>query len=125
MTGQDVLRRALQLLGYTDSFGEPDGRNHAEVYKRALAVTEQLVCELCVQTGATLPAPLRSLREELPLPPHIVRGVLPYGVAMHLAAAEGDGDNQALFAALYDQKRTAMQRHLEHRTDRLPRGWDL
>jgi proteasome accessory factor B len=52
------------------------------------------------------------------------RTVAPYGVAMYLAAAQHDGDNQQLFAALYDRKRTAMQRDVERRTDRLPRGWD-
>ena len=33
--------------------------------------------------------------------------VMPYGVAMLLALSEGDGDNQLLYAGLYNRKRAA------------------
>ncbi len=124
MTGQDVLRQALRLLGYTDTFGEPDGRTHTEVYKRGLAVINQLCAEMAAAQGEGV-VPLGSLQEKPPFAEHIVRGILPYGVAMHLAAAQGDGDNQQWFATLYDQKRTAMQHGMERRADCLPRGCDI
>lgn len=53
------------------------------------------------------------------------RDILPYGVAMLLAAAHGDGDNQQLFASLYDQKRVSVRSGYERRTDTLPRGCDV
>ena len=124
MTGQDVVKQALRLLGYTDTRGEPDGRTHTEVYKRSLAILNQLCCELAAAQGTPF-TPLGNLHDTPPFEAHIVRGILPYGVAMHLAAAEGDGDNQQWFAALYDQKRTAMQHTVERRTDCLPRGCEV
>ena len=124
MTGQDVLRQALRLLGYTDTLGEPNSAGHTELYKRALAVLNQLVCDLSRLESGAMAAPLGSLREPLPLSERVTRDVLPYGVAMWLATAEGDGDNQRLYAALYDQKRVAIQSAYERRTDTLPRGCD-
>ena len=124
MTGQEVLRQALRLLGYTDTLGEPNSAQYTEVYKRGLAVLNQLLCDLSRLENGTLAAPLTSLREPLPLSEHVARDVLPYGVAMLLAAAAGDGDNQRLYAALYDQKRVAVQRGYERRVDTLPRGCD-
>lgn len=124
MTGQDVFRQAMRLLGYTDTLGELDSAQNTELYKRALTVINQLICELSLSESGTMAPPLSSLRQELPLSEQTARGVLPYGVAMLLAAAEGDGDNQQVFAALYDQKRVSVRQGYERRTDTLPRGCD-
>lgn len=124
MIGQDVFRQAIRLLGYTDTLGDPDSAQNGELYKRALTVINQLVCDLSLSESGTMAPPLSSLRQELPLSERTARGVLPYGVAMLLAAAAGDGDNQQLFAALYDQKRVSVRQDYERRTDALPRGCD-
>lgn len=124
MTGQEVFRQALRLLGYTDTLGDPDSAQNTEVYKRGLAVINQLVCDLSLSESGSMAAPLTSLRQDLPLLERTARDVLPYGVAMLLAAAQGDGDNQQLFAALYDQKRVSVRNGYERRTDTLPRGCD-
>lgn len=122
MSGYDVLRQAIRLLGYTDTLGELDSAQNAEAYRRGLSVINQLVCDLSLSESGKMAPPLLSLRQELPLSERTVRDVLPYGVAMLLAAAEGDGDNQQLFAALYDQKRVSVRSGYERRTDTLPRG---
>ncbi len=124
MIGQDVFRQAMRLLGYTDTLGDLDSAQNTELYKRALTVINQLVCDLSLSENGTMAPPLGSLRQELPLSEQTARGVLPYGVGMLLAAAEGDGDNQQLFAALYDQKRVSVRKGYERRTDTLPRGCD-
>lgn len=124
MTANEVFRQAMRLLGYTDTLGDLDSAQNTELYKRGLTVINQLVCDLSTSENGTLAAPLSTLRQELPLSERTARDVLPYGVAMLLAAAEGDGDNQQLFAALYDQKRVSVQRHYERRADTLPRGCD-
>ncbi len=124
MTGQDVFRQAIRLLGYTDTLGDLDSAQNSELYKRALTVINQLVCDLSLSESGTMAPPLGSLRQELPLSERTARDVLPYGVAMLLAAAGGDGDNQQLFAALYDQKRVSVRQGYERRTDTLPRGCD-
>ncbi len=124
MTANEVFRQAMRLLGYTDTLGDLDSAQNTELYKRGLTVINQLVCDLSTSENGVLAAPLSTLRQELPLSERTARDVLPYGVAMLLAAAEGDGDNQQLFAALYDQKRVSVQRRYERRADTLPRGCD-
>ncbi len=121
MTGQEVFKRAMRLLGYTDAAGEIDSARYAELHKRALATVEQLTGELSLAESGELAAPLGSLREELPLSEETARLVMPYGVAMWLAAAQGDGDRQQLFASLYDQRRASVRHGYERRCDTLPR----
>lgn len=125
MTGQEVLRQALRLLGYTDTLGDPDSAQNTEVYKNGLAVINQLVCDLSLSESGKMAPPLGSLRQDLPLSERTARDILPYGVAMLLAAARGDGDNQQLFASLYDQKRVSVRSDYESRVDVLPRGCDI
>lgn len=124
MTGQEVFRQALRLLGYTDTRGEPDSVQHTELYKRALPLLNQIVCDVAVIETDETAAPLTALSQPLPLSERAVREAAPYGLAMLLAASQGDGDQQAFFAALYDQKRNGLRRVFERRADVLPRGWD-
>ncbi len=124
MTGKEAFRVALQLLGYTDQSGEPDSRRGTEIYKTGLAAVNQITAELSVAQSGTLPLPLTSLQQEVPLSEQTARTVLPYGVAMLLAAAAGDGDNQSLFSSLYDGHRAACCRDHTRRVDVLPRGCD-
>ncbi len=106
-SGQDVLLQALRLLNYTDIYGQPDGVQHMELYKRGLAAVNQIYIDLWY-TGKDEPfLPLTSLKEPVLLPTKQLQDVMPYGVAMLLALSEGDGDNQQLYAALYNRKRTA------------------
>jgi hypothetical protein len=124
MTAGEVFRQAMRLLGYTDTLGELDGAAHGESYKRALTFLNQLVCEVSLAETGALPEPLTSLRDEVPLSDRAVRDVLPCGMAMQLALSQGDSDKQAVFAALYNQKRVALRTAYERRRDTLPRGWD-
>lgn len=106
-SGQDVLEQALRLLNYTDIYGQPDGQQHTELYKRGLAAVNQIYSDLWF-TGKDTPfLPLCSLGEPLLLPARQIQDVMPYGVAMVLALSEGDGDNQQLYAAIYNRKRMA------------------
>lgn len=125
MTAGDVFRRSMRLLGYTDTLGELDGAAHSESYKRALTFLNQLVAELSLAETGVLPCELRSLREEVPLAERTVRDVLPYGLAMHLAFAQGDTEKQAVYASLYNQKRVSLRTAYERRVDTLPRGCEI
>lgn len=124
MTGMEAFKRALRLLGYTDQNGETNAAASGELYKRGLAITDQLCADLAKSESGVLPPALTSLAVPLPLSDHTARQVLPYGIAMLLAAGRGDGDNQRLFAELYTQKRAGMPHAYERRTDVLPRGCD-
>lgn len=120
MTGTAVFRQALSLLNYTDTHGDGGVPGGATLYKRALPVLNQTVADLWY-IGSTEPfVPLTALGDEIPLPLPTVLNVLPYGVAMLLAQIEGDADNQALFAAQYDQRRSSAARAGGQILDRLP-----
>ena len=102
-----MLEQALRLLNYTDIYGQLDGQQHTELYKRGLAAVNQIYGDLWF-TGRKEPfLPLTSLRETLSLSARQLHDVMPYGVAMLLALSEGDGDNQLLYAGLYNRKRAA------------------
>ena len=62
---------------------------------------------------------LFSPNDVIPLPDRLTADVMPYGVAMLLAQGEGDADNQATFARIYNQKRAALT-HSDTRVNRLP-----
>ncbi len=99
--GQDVLEQALRLLNYTDVYSEPDG----ELYQRGLSAVNQIYCDLWY-TGNTKPFfALTTLQDPVLLPTRQLQDVMPFGVAMLLAMSEGDGDNQQLYATLYNRKR--------------------
>lgn len=124
MTGKEAFRRAMWLLGYTDQNGQPDSRRGAENYQAGLSVVNQIVAELSVLESGILAPPLTSLQQPVPLTEQTARTILPYGIAMLIAAAENDGDKQSVFAALYDGHRAACCREHIRRIDVLPRGCD-
>ena len=122
-TGQDVLHRALILLGYTGIDGAVDGAQAADLLRRGLDVVNQVSAEIWPLERPDAFRSLTSLQEEIPLSVYAIESVLPYGVAMFLAQADGDGTNQQFFASLYQQKRNAAERAPARRMDALPRVW--
>ena len=117
MTGRDCLRQAMSLLNYTDdrAGGMPGGA----IYRHALAYINQIAAQLWYAEHSTPFAPLTTLENAVPLSDEAARTVLPYGVAMLLAAAAGDTDNQTLYAALFDGRRCAVRGECRIE-DRLP-----
>lgn len=118
-TGRDVLERALRLLNYTDGAGRLDGQQYAELFKRGLALVNQIYGDLWFLEREDAFCELIDLSAPLRLSSRCVHDVAPYGVAMLLAQSESDGDNQQLFASLYNQKRSALHRSVRRR-DVLP-----
>ncbi len=110
-SGNDVLEQALHLLGFLDD-RDSDPTSPA-LYRRGLAAVNQIYADLwAIGHGNGVVAdqpcfPLTALSEPLNLPDRTVADILPYGVAMLMAQAEGDGEAQELYAALYSQKRSA------------------
>lgn len=136
VTGRDVMDRALVLLNYTNRFGEVDGQQSGELYKRGLAILNQVYSDLWhIEHSETHPKrgekpkplcwkELCNMAEPIRLSPRTVQEVMPYGVAMFLAQSESDSDNQSLMAALYNQKRMSVPHGPNWRLDVLPRGID-
>lgn len=121
MTGHELLEQALTLLNYTDPHGRHDPLTHAALYKRALPLINQIYADVWHIHSNEPFSPLASLSQTIPLPAPITAGVLPYGVAMLLAQTDGDADNQAVYALLYNQRRGEARTVSDRVLDRQPR----
>ena len=106
MTGAEIFKKALILLGYTDSLGEVSAEHRLKA--RALTVVNTVYADLFYITRGEGFSPLCTLSERIYLPERALYDVMPYGVAAFLAQSESDGDSQQLFVLLYNQKRTAL-----------------
>lgn len=118
-TGRDILERAMVLLHYTDGNGRLDGQQYAELFKRGLALLNQIYSDLWFLEQEESFDELTHLEQPLRLSQRCLNDVAPYGVAMLLAQSESDGDSQQLMAALYNQKRSSLSRPVRRR-DVLP-----
>lgn len=114
MTVQESIRSALALLGYT---GEYDFSNDSALLKRTVTIANAVFSDLFYlihprrSDGSEVTfTPITSASQTVDLPDRIVNDCFVYGLAMWLAQSENDGDNQQLFAALYNQKRAAASR---------------
>ena len=119
-TGQEILDRALQLLGYADGCGaDEDSPRWQALLDRGLAAVNQAYSDLWFIENDGVFTPLTALSGQVLLSSRGAGDILPYGVAMFLAQSEGDGDNQRLYASLYNQKRSAAARRPRRRQDTL------
>ena len=113
MTVKECLAQAYRLLGYTDTVGDA-------LQKQAVGLVDQITAELWYAVTEATYVPLTSPAQVVPLPDRTARTVLPYGVAMLIAQVQGDADNQAVFAALYDGRRSLACTQSGRVTDGLP-----
>ncbi len=122
-TGKEVLERAMQLCGYVNREGVPDRLRDADIYKRGLAMVNQIFSDMFF---AEIPdgdfCPLQGMDEDISLSARCVNDIMPYGVAMLLAAAEGDATNQSAFSYVYNQKRAGGVKSTRSIIDKLPTG---
>lgn len=121
MTGQQMFDKAMTLLGYVGSHNEISGKN--ELLSRGLVFINQIYSDLHYASYKTDFIPLNNINGEINLPIRVLHDVMPYGVAMYLAQAEGDGDNQQMFSALYNQKRGSVKATSTNIVDSLPNVW--
>ncbi len=119
MTGREILNKSLQLLGYTEN----NGNTHLTqiTRNRALPTINLVYAELSRNCGVEN-TPLNSLSEEINLPDRVLNEIMPCGVAMYIANAEGDINTQTFWAREYNAKRATLSR-LEIVEDTLPKVW--
>lgn len=111
MSGYDIYKKAMSLLGYTDANGDVSGDEGLK--KRALDAVNQIGGDLCDMTPLTaLTEPVTADRRTLE--------ALPYGVGMLLALGEGDGGKNQLFCELYNAKRASAKASETRICDVLP-----
>lgn len=119
MTGTEILNKSLQLLGYSES----NGNTHISgvVRNRALSTINLVYMELSRNSGVEN-TPLDSLGDEIKLPVRVLNEVMPCGVAMYIANAEGDANGEAFWAREYNSKRATLTR-TERIVDTIPNVW--
>lgn len=100
MTGQDIYKKALDSLGYTDD---------SAIQRKALTVLTQIYDELFVASGEMEYNPPSSLGAEIKAGPKLANAYI-YGVASRLALGEGDGEQQQYFAAMYEKAKARLTR---------------
>ncbi len=106
MTGNEIVKKALTLLSYTDGLGQVSGEQRFR--GRAVTVLNTIYSDLFYIENSNGFESLNSLTEEIKLSERALNDVMPYGVAAQFAQSEGDGDNQQHWTNLYNQKRLSL-----------------
>ena len=106
MKAKEILNNTLKMLGYSDSDGNVELTNRI---RNGAVVTINLVygdLHRAVSSGEF--EPIKSLDEEIKLPQKALGDVFMYGIAMHIARSENDGDQQQYYTMLYNAKRAGL-----------------
>lgn len=109
MKAKELLNNALKLLGYTTADGNAEltGR-----IRNSAVVTVNLVYSDLWKIESKEPfEAIKSLDDEISLPQKAMGDVFLYGLAMHIARSENDGDQQQYFAHLYNAKRAGLTQY--------------
>lgn len=122
MTGVKITEMAAKLLGYTTSNGNL--QLSERIMSKALVCVNLIYSDLWSICKNEEFNPLASLGDAIDLPDRVLYDVMSYGVAMMIAQSESDGDNQQLYAGLYNKKRSSLS-FTETIEDRFPRSVDL
>ncbi len=122
MTGQEMVKKAAAILGYTDNGGNV--QLSARITSRSLTLINLIYSDLWRICNDGDFSPIGGLQEELALPERALNDVMPYGVAMMIAQSESDGDQQQFYSAIYNRKRASLSK-TETVKDVLPRCYDL
>lgn len=106
MKANELLNNALKMLGYTNADGNAEltGR-----IRNGAVVAVNLVYSDLWKTESNEPfKPIKSLDDEILLSQKATDECFLYGLAMHIARSENDGDQQQYFAHLYNAKRAGL-----------------
>ena len=122
MTGQEMLKKSAEMLGYTNTNGNL--QLSARITAKAPTLINLIYSDLWRICNEGEFEPMKSMQAEITLPEQALNDVMPYGVAMMLAQSESDGDQQQLYSVLYNRKRTSLSKK-ETVEDVLPRCYDL
>lgn len=120
MTGQKVMLQALGLLGYVDASGDLDSRQVTELTKRTVPVVNQVLADVRRITRGQWEL-IGSSEDTLPVSEDIAMRVLVPGICMYIAQGENDGEQQQLYAAMYEQARATLPVPADRVTDVIPR----
>ncbi len=109
MKASELLNNALKMLGYTDSDGNSEltGR----LRNKAVVTVNLVYGDLWRACNTGDFEPIKSLSDEIKLPGRAMGDVFLYGLAMHIARSENDGDQQQYYTMLYNAKRAGLTQY--------------
>ncbi len=121
MTGEEVLAKAIKLLGYTNNQG------NVELTQRVRSSATENINIIYADLSKIEEKnfkPITSLDQKIDLPDIVMYDCFVYGLAMNIARSEYDTDNQREFAILYNSKRLSLSKTAK-RIDVIPGSCDL
>ena len=109
MRASEILNNTLKMLGYSDSDGNAEltGR----IRNGAVVNVNLVYGDLWRACNSGEFEPIKSLDNEIKLPQKAIGDVFMYGLAMHIARSENDGDQQQYYTILYNAKRAGLTRY--------------
>ncbi len=110
MTGNDIYRRVLGLLGYLNT--NIENANDNNLLKRAPDIINQICLDLKIPQIERLSDTIKAN--------DILLDALCYGTAMLMALIEGDGAKNQIFTQIYNSKRATALSQIEKIEDKLP-----
>lgn len=123
MTVNETVNNVMRMLGYINNLGYT---NDSDLRSRIIPQINSIYSDLwyrCKKRNDDEVFKAVSSNDDLiDLPPELLDDCFLYGVCMMVAAAEGDGEQQQYYAALYNQKR-ALCTHFDEVVDVFPSPW--
>lgn len=121
MKAKILLNDTLKMLGYTDADGNSELTQRLR--NRATVTVNMVYGDLWRIFNSGDFKPIKSLDDEINLPEKALGDVFLYGLAMHIARSENDGDQQQFFTMLYNAKRAGLTQY-DKVINVIPRGAD-
>ncbi len=109
MKAYELLNDTLKMLGYHDDDGQIGLSQR--IRKGAIVSINLVYADLWRIFNTDEFEGIKSLNDDIKLPVKALIDVFLYGLAMHIARSENDGDQQQYFAVLYNAKRSGLTRY--------------
>lgn len=123
MTVNETVNNVMRMLGYINNLGYT---NDSDLRSRIIPQINSIYADLWYRCKRRKDdevfKAVSAADDEIALPPELLDDCFLYGVAMSVAAAEGDGEQQQYYAALYNQKR-GLCSHFDEVVDIFPSPW--
>lgn len=109
MKATELLNNTLKMLGYSDSDGNVELTSR--IRNSAIATVNLVYGDLWRAMCSGEFEPIKTLDDEIMLPQKALGDVFMYGLAMHIARSENDGDQQQYYTMLYNAKRAGLTQY--------------
>ena len=106
MKAKELLNNTLKMLGYTNADGNAELTSR--IRNGAIVAINLVYGDLHRAVGNGEFEPIKSLDDEIKLPQKALGDMFMYGLAMHIARSENDGDQQQYYTMLYNAKRAGL-----------------